>query len=140
MVTVLIICQGGANLITPHQISRIIRYKTLRNVFFLSFIQYCITCMKKTLKRRKNNNMCPPGNRPWSSGSMIYHTNHYTKRSDRLRFEITVHIEQTIRLSAIFVCPNKVKAWKLCTLFDFTRSTNFYLILRRWSLDISDTF
>ena len=65
---------GGPNL-TP-QISRIILYKTLRSVIFdIYIIPYylyeVILNYKAKKEKEKNCNKCPPGNRPWSSGSKV---------------------------------------------------------------------
>ena len=63
-------------------------------------------------------NRYPSGNQPWSSGAIVRHANHYATMSGRARLEITIHIGQIIRVSALFVFANRVKM-SFFTLFDF---------------------
>ena len=59
---------------------------------------------KKTLKIRAH-----PGNRPQASGFVGRHANHYGTRPGRARLKITIHIDETIRVSANIVFLTHVK-------------------------------
>ena len=91
-------------------------------------------------------NRGPPRNWPWSSGSKVWHTNHYATWSDSAPPKLTIYIGYTIRVPAIFVFAFMVWTLKFCLLFDFERSIYQYLVLsetiiyNNGSIDISDTF
>ena len=46
---------------------------------------------RKKRKKKKNCYKCPPLNRPWSSGSKVWHAKHKPTMSSHVRLEITVH-------------------------------------------------
>ena len=89
---------GGPKLSSTPQILRIIQLKNLRSVIFVIYIiPYFLYEVILHYKRKKEKEKiticykCPPLNRPWSSGSKVWHAKHKATMSSHVRLEITVH-------------------------------------------------
>ena len=90
-----------AKVIPTPTISRIIKYKTLRSVIFVILIYNSIflvwsnfALQEEKSKRKTNKTIfckCPPWNRPWFSGSKVWHAKHKVTMSSCVPLEITEH-------------------------------------------------